>query len=30
MVLIEPAHLLLLNIRGYREVCDAITDFIDR
>ena len=30
MVLTEPVHLLLLNIRGYRQVYYASTDFIDR
>ncbi len=30
MVLMEPVHVLLLNLRTYRDVCDAITDFIDR
>ena len=30
IILMEPVHLLLLNIRTYRHACDAITDFIDR
>ncbi len=29
IILMEPVHLLLLNIRTYRHAYDAITEFID-